>query len=228
MAAVSVSGQSLWTSAEVKMKLVDNLGGYVEGEYRSSDGLDGTQRWAGSVGLDYKIVKALKVSTGYTFIYQHEESETTKKGNIVSDYWQPKHRFTFDLTGSYDWNRFSFSLRERYQMTHRTEKSVAKYGSDGVTQKSDELIEAATKHVLRSRLEAEYNIKKSRFTPFASVEFYNSLQEGFDLKKTRYTIGSDYKLNKKNVFSLYYRYIDKSDSDEQSGHVIGVGYKFKL
>ena len=227
-ASLTTGAQSLWTSAEMKVKLTKSLGAYVEGEYRTTDGIDATQRWSGAVGLDYKIVKPVKLSAGYTYIHQRVETEITKKGNIIPAYWQPKHRFVFDVTGSYDWNRFSFSLRERYQMTHRTEQYVAKFDDDGVTPKSDELIEANTKHVLRSRLEAEYKIKKSKFTPFASFEIYNSLTNGFECKKTRYTIGSDYKLNKHNTLSLYYRYINKDDQDEKSGHIIGLGYKFKL
>ena len=89
-------------------------------------------------------------------------------------------------------------------------------------------MEAKHKHVLRSRLEVEYNIAKSKFTPYVSCELYNSLSDRFAVEKTRWTIGSSYKINKKNSVSLYYRYIANGDEDEEGGHVIGVGYKFKL
>lgn len=82
--------------------------------------------------------------------------------------------------------------------------------------------------MLRSRLEAEYNIRKSRFTPFASYELYNSLSSGFSRDKSRWTVGTDYKFNKRHSLSLFYRYIDTQDDDDPSTHIIGIGYKFKL
>lgn len=228
VAISSLQAQSLWTSAEAKMKIAKGLNAFAEGEFRTHDGMSSTERWAGTIGLDYKLYPFLKLTGGYTYIHQHTETEITKKGNIIPPYWQPKHRAFLSVTGSYKWKRFTFSLRERYQYTYRTEQSVPKFDEDGVTPKDDEWIEGKSKHVLRSRLEVEYNIKKSKFTPFASFELYNSLSDAFEVDKSRYTIGTDYKISNKHAVSLFYRYIDKSDSDEDSGHVLGIGYKFKL
>lgn len=224
-----MNAQSLWTSAEMKMKLAKGINAFVEGEYRTHDGMSSTERWSGSLGADYKVCNYLKMTAAYTYIHQHTEKETTKKGNIIPPYWQPKHRGSFALTGSYDWNKFSFSLRERYQYTYRTEQYVPKFDSDGVTPKDDELVNAKHKHVLRSRLEVEYKIsKKCPFSPYASAELYNLLSDGFDKEKIRWTVGTSYKINKKHSLDLFYRYIDATDDDEDGGHVIGVGYKFKL
>jgi hypothetical protein len=227
MGGVSAQAQALWTSAEAKARLAKGLSVYAEGEYRTADGMDTTDRIAASAGLNYRLLKPLKIGAGYTYIHQREATETTHKGNIIPTYWQPKHRLEFDVTGTYRTGRIQWSLRERYQLTHRTSQTVKKFDSDGVTPKSDELIEANTKHMLRSRLEAEYLIKKSRFTPFASMEVYNSLTDGFDYKKFRLTLGTDYKLARQHSLSLYYRYINRDDSDEKSGHVVGIGYTFK-
>lgn len=228
VAGPALHAQSLWTSAEIKVRAAKGLNLFAEGDYRTHDGLSSTERWAATAGLDYKVNLYLKLTAGYTYIHQHTETEITGKGNIIPPYWQPKHRAYFAVTGSYNWRRFTFSLRERYQYTYRTEQYVPKFDDDGVTPKDDELVEAKHKHVLRSRLEVEYNIRKSRFTPFASCELYNSLTEGFGREKLRYTVGSAYKFNKKHALTLFYRYIDNADSDEANGHVIGVGYKFKL
>lgn len=50
------------------------------------------------------------------------------------------------------------------------------------------------------------------------------------MEKTRLTAGTSYRFNKKNSVSLFYRYIDISgdDDDGRGGHIIGVGYQFKL
>jgi opacity protein-like surface antigen len=225
-AASSVSAQSLWTSAEAKARLARGLNVYAEGEYRTTDGMDATERWAGSLGVDYRLIKPLKIGAGYTYIHQRQAESYTRKGNVIPAYWQPKHRWHLDLTASLRTGRLLWSLRERYQLTHRTAQSVAKYDSDG-SAKSDEQIEAQNKQVLRSRLQAEYLIGKSRFRPYASAEVYNALDEGFDYTKSRFTLGTEYKLNKQHELDVFYRYIHKDDSDEGAGHVIGVGYTFK-
>ena len=227
MVATATQAQSLWTSAEMKFGITKGLNGYVEGEYRTTDGLDDTERWAASAGLSYKLCDWLKMSAEYSYIHRHVESRTTKKGNIVSDYWQPRHRASFALTGSYSWNRFTFSLRELYQYTYHTEQTASKWDGDDGSAKDDEVIESKSKNILRSRLKAEYDIRKSGFTPYVSCELYNDL-DGFTYDKTRLTVGTEYKFNKKHAIDVFYRYIDRSDDDDANGHVIGIGYSFKL
>lgn len=224
----TIKAQSIWTSAEFRMKLVTNLNAFVEAEYRTHDKLTDTERISGTLGLDYKICNNLKATAGYTYIHQRTIDEITKKGNVIPAYWQPKHRASFALTGNLKLGRFTLSLRERYQYTYRTSQWVPKFESDGVTPKGNEWVDAKGKHVLRSRLEVEYNIAKCKFTPYASCEMYNSFNDNFGIEKVRYTIGTSYKINKKNSISLYYRYIANGDDDEEGGHIIGIGYKFKL
>lgn len=224
----TMQAQSLWTSAGMDFGIAKNLDGYVEGEYRTEDGMSGTERWTAGLGLDYKLCKYLKIGASYKFIDRHVDSRATKKGNIVDSYWQPRHRFSLDATGSYKFGRLKMSLRERYQYTHHTEKTVAKYDGDDGSRKDDEVIEAKDKQVLRSRLKAEYDIRKSIFTPFASVELYNSLDDGFSTVKTRYTIGTDISIAKKHKLSVFYRYVDTNDDDDVNKNVIGIGYIYSL
>lgn len=226
LVSVNSNAQSLWTEADFKMKITKNLSASVGGEYRTFNKLDGTERWVASAAVDYSLGKYLKIGALYSFIYRHVDERITNKGNIVSAYWQPRQRFAFSITGSYRWNRFTFSLRERYQYTHHKSMFVEKVGPTGKP-KDDEYIEPKNRNLLRSRLKAEYTVRKTGFVPFVSVEIYNDLK-GFDYNKSRYTIGSEYKINSHNTVELYYRYIDRSDSDENGGNVIGVGYQFKF
>jgi opacity protein-like surface antigen len=48
-----------------------------------------------------------------------------------------------------------------------------------------------------------------------------------DYTKSRFTLGTEYKLSKQHKLDVFYRYINKDDSDEGTGHVIGIGYNFK-
>ncbi|MCD8312572.1 MAG: DUF2490 domain-containing protein, partial [Bacteroidales bacterium] len=209
MVSAAAWAQSLWTSAELKVPVVKGFSGSFEAEYRTQDAFAASERWAGTLSFDYKPVKYFRLSAGYTFIYKHTPEETTKKGNIVSDYWQPRNRAFVSATGLVKWGRFEFSLRERYQYTHSGEISVPKTDSEGNSKKNDEFIDAKDRHPLRSRLEIDWNIRKSRFTPFVSAEIYNSLTDRFSYQKTRVSVGTDIKLNKHNTLTVFYRYIDR-------------------
>lgn len=227
LTAIPLSAQSLWTTVEAETKIVGDLDAFVEAEFRTYDGMESTERWAGTIGLDYKISKFLKANAGYSYIHQQREAKlNNEKDRKTFSYWQPRHRGFFSLTGSLKWNNFEFSLRERYQYTYRSEKTAETVGING--NKGERLIVGEGKHILRSRLEVEYKIKKCDITPFISYELYSRLQNAMATDKMRYTAGASYKINKKHSFNAYYRYIDHSDDDEEAGHVIGVGYKIKL
>ena len=215
----------IWTDVTLKKKLTKGMNAFVEGGYRTRDGVSTTERWSVAAGMDYRIFRFLKTEVGYTYIRCHHPAETTKKGNIIPAYRSSRHRVNLSVSGEYAWKRFRFSLRERWQYTYRHGQSVPKFDDDGVTPKADEIISGKGKNVLRSRLKAEYAIPKSRFTPYASVEFYHS---GEGLEKTRWTMGTTYKINKRNALDIYYRYQNKSDEGETDGHVMGIGYTLKF
>lgn len=231
-AAAQLQAQSddfgVWTSAEVKKKITNRLDGTVEGELRTQDGLRTIERWTVSPTLSYRLLPYLKADIGYSYIHKQVEARTTKKGNYIPAYWSPRHRFTASLIGSYTWNRLEFSLRERYQYTYRESLSVAKYDGDDGSQKANEEIEATAKNVLRSRLQVAWKIRKSPLTPYASYELYNNITEGWTAEKNRWTIGTEWKINKAHLLDVFYRYQAKADDDEANGHIIGVGYKFKF
>ena len=44
MAAPLLRAQGLWTSAEMKFGMAKGLSGHIGGEFRTADGLDGTER----------------------------------------------------------------------------------------------------------------------------------------------------------------------------------------
>lgn len=224
---VSIHAQSIWTSAGAKFGLVKGLSAFVEGEYRSSDKFEGTERWTASAGLDYKLCRYVKFSGQYSFIYRHVDERITGKGNIVSGYWQPRQRFALAVTGTYRIARFTFSLRERYQFTHHKSMFVHKFDGDNGKPKDDEFIEGKDKQVLRSRIKVDYSVRKSGFTPFFSVELYNDLRR-FTYEKTRISVGTEYSFNKHNAIEVYYRYINYKEVEDNSRHVIGLGYQYKF
>lgn len=223
-----VSAQSVWTSADMDVELTQKLDFSAGAEFRSLDEFAGAGRWSANVGLGYRWNKYFSMSGGYSYIHQQVDDRLTTMGNFIPAYWQPRHRGYLNLTGRYRWNRFTFSLRERYQYTYRTEQYVPKFESDRVTPKEDEWVEGSGRNVLRSRVKVDYNIRKSPLKPYASCEFYHSLDRSFELAKTRWTVGASYRINKRHSVELYYRYIDEADEEEDNGHVIGLGYRLSL
>ena len=81
---------------------------------------------------------------------------------------------------------------------------------------------------LRSRFEISYDRKRALLTPFTSIELYNS----WSIEKIRYNIGTDLRLSKQHNLSIYYRYQDMRQVDDEDYepdmHYLGVSYKFKF
>ena len=265
----------VWASIEGSTKLNKQLELSLEAEYRTQDMSSMTERIATGFSLSYKnknFLPFLKADVGYTFMSMNYLGETTikyeteedgsyelddagnpipKHMNVDDAYWVARHRFTASLTGSVKWGRFKFSLRERYQFTHRMRSYcdrtrwnydsghelfpdlIPEYyidddpESDDYSYRIDEK-KSKSDHKLRSRLAVSYDIKKCPFEPFAEVEVYNELDNAFAYDKIRYTVGTEYKINKEHKLKLYYRYQDYADRDEVSGHVLGIGYAFEF
>jgi hypothetical protein len=222
---VHASAQELWTDASIDCNITKKIKADFEVECRTTDALSDVARWSASAGLSYKLCKYLKAAAAYTFIYQHNGNEYDDDDTFIPYYWQPRQRLQASLTGSYKIGRLSLSLREAYQYTyHRERVTVASYDVLADEWTFNKVTHAKHKAYIRSKLEAEYNIRKCRFTPFASCELYNDISD-FNTSKVRYTIGTDYKINAKNSAHIFYRFIDGKNNNS---NVIGVGYTFKL
>jgi hypothetical protein len=193
-------------SVDVTKKVIKGLSLTFEEEYRTRDNFGETDRFSHALELGYKPFKFLKVGGAYNLInFNHE-----KKG------WEIRHRYYFYATGSLKAGRFNLLLRERFQSTYR----------QGVKESAKR---ANPKFYLRSRVKAEYDIPKCKFEPFASVELFNTLNDPQKNKTDRWRgiVGTEFKLNKRNSFQVYYRYTNYTDEEEDSNtHLIGAGYSF--
>lgn len=207
-------------------KIVKGLKVSAEAEVRSQNQFADFERWTFGLGIDYKALDWLKVDAGYAFINRYKNSVETAKGNIINGFWGPRHRWYGGFTGSVETKRWKFSLRERYQYTYSPMQYVPKYGDDGKRLTDEEA--GGSDHVLRSRLQAVYNIRHSKFSPFASVEMINDLTSGFAIDQMRYTLGTDYKLNKASSLSIQWRFKDRADNDESNGHLFTLGYNYSF
>lgn len=227
--ALGASAQTLLGGAEISKKLSAGFSAGAGVEYRTMDWFDHSEQWSVEASASYKPVKSLRIGVSYKFI----QAQTIQGSEA---WWVNKHRVSVGATGQ--WKPVSgltLSLRERYQYTYRPELTVGL--SDGVT---NHTVSSRSKHILRSRLQAEYKpFKKCRWTPYASFELYSLLSDvnhskhrtdpGKFCDKWRLTAGTEFKINKHNGLELFYRYADTNDVDEaETHHTIGLVYSFSL
>ena len=252
----------VWTSAELSQKLGNTgLSADLGLGFRANNNWNSVDRWNIGFGLNYNICSFLSAGIGYDFIYSYNQAEQKdnynssgvwRGYNLENAYWRPKNRFHVDLKGKVAVGRFTFSLRERYQLTkynhkwlrqdkYRFNKGTNLDGTsdytyngegyllrDGYPESEMELKEHKTKHYLRSRLQAEYDIPHVPLTPYIGWEVSNNLSEGFAVDKRRYCIGADWKIVKGQNLSIGYVYNNGQDDDDEGNlHVIEVSYKIK-
>lgn len=219
----------IWYSLGAQKKFNSHWSAAVEGEFRSRNDARTADRWSLGLSASYKFNGFLKATAGYVFLDDNNHERITYNGDELNkwtpSYWGIRHRFFVALTGQVKWNRLTFSLRERWQYTYRPETTTDRWDFDDAAWETRTVSEKG-KNVLRSRLQVEYNIPKCKFEPYASVELFNA----WALDKTRFSIGSDYKLAKKHAFQVFYRYqrVNGNDDGQTNQHVLGLGYQFKF
>lgn len=255
--AVAGDDFGIWTGISAEKAVTKKVSLDFGVDFRAEQNLQSAARWDASFGFGYKPFKFLKFAAGYTYIYDRTPQEAkvnyTNKGringyNVDHGFWRSKYRFNFDVTGKVKFGPVSVSLRERYLLT---EYDAATYKRDryrdavqggytgetfhwgGQDFMSYEQIQGEksshNRHLLRSRLQVEGKFGTCPITPFVAYELSNDLSSQLELKKTRLSVGADWKISKKHVLSLGYIYQDGIDDDSNGNiHVIDIGYKFKF
>lgn len=230
MTATAQSDFGIWYGAGAEKKLGKKWTVGIEGEFRTRNDSRTADRWNFGAGADWKPMKHLRVGAGYDFIYDNNRENISRHddgelNNWRPSYWGTRHRVHADVTGSLDVGRVRLQLRERWQYTYRPEKTTDRYDFDNA-QWEERRVKGKGRNVLRSRLQAAWDIRHSKIEPWANVELFNA----WNLAKTRYTIGADWKVSKHHAVTIFYRYQDVNDDDENEPdeHIVGLSYKFKF
>ncbi len=204
-------------------------------QLRLGDNFGSVEKVVSSLGVDYKPLPFLKLGAEYCFVNEHDAVEG----------WDIRHRLNLDVAGSYRAGRVKLSLRERVRLRFRSD-SVNRF------EKPDPFV------TLRSRVKAAYDIRHSRWEPYAYAELYVTLNapapvgnfktDAFShdnyINRVRLAVGTEYKIDNRNRLDFYYmvhfnrefraRYkAGSGDMKEwslakQCNHVFGIDYNFKL
>lgn len=224
----------------------------MEDHLRKTDRIGGTL----SLGYKATKFMKLKVGYALLCGYNSEERKDKYTNdvqdpffyegyNLTESYWSLRHRFKADVT--FDKKFFKWlkvSLRERYQYTYRPEQEVPrlKYRginnqtpsgdyefipSPGSPESDPDVKHEKRTHMLRSRLEFQYDRKKCNWKPFVSFEVYNNLGQQMKTDEYKVMCGTDYKISKQHKVSMSYLYnTDMEAHPYESRHVLIVGYSF--
>ena len=220
----------LWGEVEAEWGLGKKWSIGADFEVRTQDVVGSLARWSAGLGVEFKPAKFLSLESGYSLIDSLYVPSLTSKGNILDEYWRIKNRFYAGARLKAKWGIVRPSLRLRYQLTAKSEVSVAKYKSDGVTRKDNELKESSTENIARTKAALEFKTN-TLLTPFASFELYNDLGDGLSLDKSRLNVGTDIKLNKRHALSVgYVRTFYSDDNNDNDGchNALSIGYKIKM
>ncbi|MFR1240728.1 MAG: DUF2490 domain-containing protein [Butyricimonas faecihominis] len=192
-------------SIELSKKIFPKFTIALEEDFRLRDNFQEIDRFSTTLEISYRACNHLKAGGAYNLInYNHPSKDWRRATATISISRVPTNYVA------------SRSLRE-WSSTYRVHVKKRQNGQ--------------SKTLLRSRLKVEYDIRRSAFEPFASVEWYNTLNnpQGNSMDRLKYIIGSSYKLNKKHALQLYYRYVNFTDDDESNGkQMLGLGYTRKF
>jgi len=201
---------ALWTTVDIKKKFKHGLALNLEEEYKMRDNFSNTDKFETTIDLSWKPLSFLKGGIAYCRIdYNHP----TNKNHDV-EYWELRNRYIAYLVGSYDIERFSLSLKEKFQQTNRMVADSSK--SNPI-------------YVIRSKFEVSYNIKGLPITPYANIELFYSLNEPDGLypsttkmiSETRYNVGLEYSLLKNLDIEAGYLYCVEKGWDEDVRDING-------
>lgn len=195
-------------------KIAKGLHLSVEEEIRVDNNFTSFNRFHTTAALHYKVLPYLKVGIGYALINPYSSNNNAFKN--------ARHRLMVDATGTMKFGLWQLSLKERFQITHRT-------GDFNIYQNPANLM------ALKSRLTLKYK-GLQRWTPYAYIELRNTLNapvinalynstynvymtssgsitgeagwflDGFSgcyVNRLRGSIGAEYKLNRHNALNLY-------------------------
>ena len=243
----------LRAGADFNKKWHNGLGLHISEDLRFDlfSATDGTNNGASfnksytTLSLSYKHpqFKYLKADAGYTLKIKG------KKNWSDVNKWM-RHRVFFSLTGSYRYEQWSFSLRERF-MTEIRMGDIDQHIATGYYEHN------RADWYLRSKIGVAYHAMSKPLKPYVWCELVNTLnanplqqkyanndptQTGHQyIRRVRTAVGVVWQLNKQNALDFYYRFNYGYDRDvtvkansqkllltEETSfqHAIGIAYHF--
>lgn len=217
-----------WTSLTVKKNFEHGLGLSLRGELRTKDNISAIDYFFVRLTGTYQPCKYVLLGLAYDYIGYPQEA-SMKSDLLLDPYLKSVHRADFMITGSYKINQWNLSLREFYAFGYTIPASVP--AVDSLGQSTTYVIGSSMSHTLRTLATVSYSIPDTKWSPFMSLELYDSLKPGDRFKMTQYHFfaGTTLKINKVNSIRFCYIYQHKlSMSPHKRLHTLGIDYTITL
>ncbi|MDR1809020.1 MAG: DUF2490 domain-containing protein [Prevotella sp.] len=193
-------------SVELEKKLSRFFDLKAEEEVRLLDNEVHFDRSVTTVGIDYSLFdRKLKLGAYYAFLYLYNSDR----------YFEPRHRYYFNVSYKESFEPFTFSWRGRVQGTCRDE-STGEYKIN-------------PKYVMKNKFQVDYAIWGRPWTPFISCDLYNDLNnpKGNYLTRIRYQAGVSWRLNRTDYLDFFARYDHELDRRDPLRFSVGAAWKMK-
>ncbi|MEX2483542.1 MAG: DUF2490 domain-containing protein [Brumimicrobium sp.] len=161
------------------------------------------------VSLKYKVNSWFKPSFDYRYIFN--QSRTNDRRSVG-------HRINLNLNTDFDYGRWDFKPRIRFQYKFRGFS-----GDNGYDPDFD--------NAIRFKPKLKYDIKGSKFDPVIESEWYynpNLGEAGRQFTKYRFAIGVEINLPKKHELTVKYRYdYEFNIADPFRHHIISLAHTYE-
>lgn len=204
----------LWSSIGFDYKLNKKIKLKLEQNLRLKNDMSTRDEYFTEFSVDYELFKDFEITAGFRYITENDD-----QGRIQGD--ENHFRYQFDISYKYDYKRFTFSHRIRYQNKNEL----------GISVEQGDL----PRETLRFKTGIDYNIRKWKLDPKFDAELFSRKQDNnllfSDMQATKYriTLGTSYNLKKLGELDLYYRIEnDVKAHPDFRVQIIGIGYKYSL
>jgi len=204
-AAGQIDDVGLWTGVKVTKKVTREFDISVNPEYRFNHDVTTLDAFLADVGLEYEIIKSVRLSLHYRFINSNREN-----------YYSKRHRLYADLSYRYKLKDFTFLVRGRIQEQYADINS-SEFGKYPVW-------------TIRSKIAVRYDFGE-KYVPYVSGELYYLLKDVTEADKiftrNRYEAGITYDFNRMHAINPFLLF----QHDRITGFnelIYGLGYNLTL
>ena len=199
-----------WNTFNVDVKINKKITGLFTEELRFKENISRLNLFYTNLGMEYKFTDYFKAALVYRFIEKYQDDNS----------FSFRHRLMLDLTCKKKFGKFGISYRQRIQAEERDIYS----SYDG----------NAPEWYSRNKFTFKYDTDK-RYTPYAALELRYQIRNSREWQsdktwhRSRYSLGIDYKINKKSTFGLYYLIQREYNVVlPQNLYIVGLEYSLSL
>lgn len=194
-----VSDAKFWAGLSITKKVNDFEFSFSE-ELRMDENVSHVDKVFSEIGAQYKIVKGFYIAANYRF-NRDNDYETAN--------YDIRHRIDLGLTYKRKLKDFRFSFRTKIQTKNALPGEINPTFS-------------------RNKFSVKYKLKKN-LVSFVAYEFYYQFNEEKVINRTRFSLGSSYKINKHNAIKLFYMFEKRFNVKTlKHNHIYGVSYSIEI